>query len=35
MRENTIGFRLWFVCVAIKDEGSAAIVSAAVEEEEG
>lgn len=30
MRENTIGFRLWFVCVPIKDEGSAAIVSASV-----
>jgi len=29
MRENTIGFRLWFICVSMKDEGSAAIVSAA------
>lgn len=30
LRENTLGFRLWFVCVATKDEGSAAIVSASV-----
>lgn len=27
MRENTVGFRLWFVCLAMRDEGSAAIVS--------
>lgn len=27
MRENTIGFRLWFIAVAIKDEGCAAIIS--------
>lgn len=26
-RKNTIGFRLWFITVAIKDEGSAAIIS--------
>lgn len=27
MRENVLGFRVWFVCVAYKDEGQAAIVS--------
>lgn len=27
MRENTIGFRLWFIAVVIKDEGSSAIIS--------
>ena len=27
MRENTIGFRVYFVAVAIKDEGMAAIIS--------
>ena len=26
-RQNTVGFRLWFICVAIKDEGLGAIVS--------
>lgn len=30
MRENTIGFRLWFIAVAIKDEGVAAMISGAV-----
>ena len=37
-RENKIGFRLWFVCVAIEDLGQAALVSGKVppaEEKEG
>lgn len=30
MRENVIGFRVWFACVAYRNEGQAAIVSDAV-----